>query len=134
DNARPTMPIATRAKHLTQGHTNGRLRVARLHAQVQVNNGAAAVAVDHKPMVLGDQRRAYRRPKPGPALARHNRIEAAYGRQCPALRFPLTPHARDVVAYLIVACVVAHAEKLPRFWAETFLTYLKLPLPDGRRV
>jgi len=29
------------------------------------------------------------------------------------LRFPLTPHARDVVADFIVACVVAHADKLP---------------------
>jgi len=28
------------------------------------------------------------------ALARHDRIEAAYGRQCPALRFPFTLHPR----------------------------------------
>ena len=44
------------------------------------------------------------------------RVEAAYSRQRNALRFPPLPHPRDVVADLIVACVVAHADKLPRFW------------------
>ena len=78
-----------------------------------MDNGATAVAVDNEPMVLGDQRRAYRRPKPRATFTRHDCIEAAHGRQCPTLRFPLTPHARDVVANLIVACVVAHADKLP---------------------
>ena len=46
------MPIATRALNVTQRDVNRRLRVARLHAQVQVDNGAATIAVDDKPIVL----------------------------------------------------------------------------------
>src|SRR5262249_30191514 len=30
-----------------------------------------------------------------------------------SVRFPLAPHPRDVVTDFIVACVVAHADKLP---------------------
>src|SRR5262245_16943363 len=32
---------------------------------------------------------------------------------CAALCFPLAAHTRDVVADFVVACVVAHADKLP---------------------
>jgi len=54
DNARPTMSIATRALDLTQRNANRRLRVARLNAQIQIDNRAARVAIDNKSMVFGN--------------------------------------------------------------------------------
>ena len=51
DNPWPSMPIAARALNIPRCHANGRLRVARLNAQVQVDNSAAAVAVDGGPLI-----------------------------------------------------------------------------------
>jgi len=41
DNRRAAVAVAARALNVTQRDVNGGLRVARLHAQVQVDNGAA---------------------------------------------------------------------------------------------
>jgi len=46
------MPIASRTLDVAQRHANRRLRVTRLHAQVQINDGVAGVARDYQPMVF----------------------------------------------------------------------------------
>jgi len=49
--------------------------LAPLHGQVEIDHGAARVATDHKPMVLGRERRADRRPEPSLAAGGKARVE-----------------------------------------------------------
>ena len=52
NDTRATMPIASRTLDVAQRYANRRLRVTRLHAQVQINDGVAGVARDYQPMVF----------------------------------------------------------------------------------
>jgi hypothetical protein len=52
NDARAAMPIATRAVHVAKRKTNRSFSVAWLHAQVQVNHGAAAITGDNQPVML----------------------------------------------------------------------------------
>jgi hypothetical protein len=56
DDSRSAMPVTPRALHAEQRHPNGYLGVARLNTQVQIDDGAAGVACDDQPMVLGNER------------------------------------------------------------------------------
>jgi hypothetical protein len=42
------MPIAAWTLHLTEYHADGGFRIAWLHPQIQIDHGAAAVAIDDK--------------------------------------------------------------------------------------
>ena len=52
DDARSTVPVAARALHVAQRNADGGIRVARLNAQVQVDDGVAAVAGDNQPVMF----------------------------------------------------------------------------------
>jgi hypothetical protein len=58
------MPIAARAPSVIERDADRRILIAPLKCQVKINDGAATIAGNHKPMMFGNQRRAYRRPKP----------------------------------------------------------------------
>ena len=75
------MPIASRAAHIAEGDADRRLRVARLHAQIQIDQGPAAVAGDHKPGMLCRDRGGNLRPEPCGAFCRKLGVEAADGRK-----------------------------------------------------
>ena len=71
------------------------LRIARLHAQVEVQQGTAAIAGYHKPRMPSGEGGADLRPEPCLPLGRKPRIEATYRREGVALGFPGALHPFD---------------------------------------
>lgn len=58
------MPVAARAAHVRQRVVNRRMWIARLHAQVHVNNRAAAIARNDEPIKFRNERGGNRGPRP----------------------------------------------------------------------
>jgi len=86
NDARPAVAVAARTLHIAERHTNGCLRVTRLHAQIQINNGAATVAGNSQPVMLWSERGCNLGPEPNIAFSGKRCVESAHGCQCPALR------------------------------------------------
>jgi hypothetical protein len=90
DDARPAVAVAARALDVAQRHPNGSLQVARLNAQVEIDNAVAAVAGNDQPVMLRDERGGDLRPEPCRAVGG---IEATHGGERLALRLPVALHA-----------------------------------------
>ncbi|MGA8176257.1 MAG: hypothetical protein WB839_16210, partial [Pseudolabrys sp.] len=65
----------------------------------------ATVAVENQPVMRCSGNLGL---EPRTTFGREPRIESADGCQRVALRFPLTPHPRDVTADFLVAAIVGH--------------------------
>ena len=74
---------------------------------------AGRLTVDDQPMMFRLEGGSYLRPRPRITFGRQLGIETTDGSKSVPLLFPIATHPRDVVANFIVACVVAHADKLP---------------------
>ena len=64
DDPRATVTIATRAPNVVECNADGRVGIAALHGQVEINDGVASVARYYKPVMFGCERSAYCRPEP----------------------------------------------------------------------
>ena len=67
DDARTPMTVAARTNHVAQGCPHRSFGVARLHPQVQIDEGPATDASDYEPVVLRGERRG--NLGPGPRVA-----------------------------------------------------------------
>ena len=115
NDAWPTMPIATRTLHVAQRHTNGCFRVARLNAQIQINNGVATVADNDQPVVLGNKRGTDLRPEPCLTIGS---IEAAHDVKRLSPRLPVALHALNGLDALVAvgtAVLLGHGSMAASF-------------------
>jgi len=56
--------IAAGAANIVERNPDRRVGISSLHRQIKINNRAACITRDKKPMMFGDERRTYRRPEP----------------------------------------------------------------------
>ena len=64
NDPRPAMPVAARAPNIIECNADGRVGVAALHGEIEVDHRAARVARDDEPVVLPRERGANCRPEP----------------------------------------------------------------------
>jgi hypothetical protein len=100
---RSRMPLQRGQPTSRWRNADGGFRVARLHAQIQIDHGAASVASDHQPMMLRHERGSNLRPEPRAPFGRKDRVEPPHGRQRAALGLPGVMHARHVLVHFLFA-------------------------------
>jgi len=108
------MSVASGAAHVPQHNSDRRLRVARLHPQIDIGKAVAAIARDDHPRMPGRNRRADLWPEPHRALRREFRIETPHGRKRIALGRPCALHPLDRLYPLVMmgpAVTFGHGEQ-----------------------
>jgi hypothetical protein len=107
------LPWPLQRGHWTpQRNADRGLRVARLNAQVEIDDAVAVVAGNDQPVMFGNERGGDLRPEPSLAVGG---VEAAHGGQRLALRRPVALHA------------LYGLDSLVAMWTAIFLGHVRFP-------